>query len=169
MPRKSSREKIKALIRNLKQSSLCADCSQNIPGEMTFDHLIGEVKRFDLARSPKYSITLVMSELSKCQIVCVPCHRTREDLRLQDPCYQETKKSLETIAKVFQIFAVLSGNDAAYREYRDISREKDKKKKDRARYRSNKRKHAEPIEEVVMPNPEPLLLEVDISKSEVQI
>lgn len=145
MPRKTSREKIKTLIRDLKKNAPCADCNENIPGKMTFDHQLGELKRFDLARSPKYPIKVVLAEIKKCQIVCNPCHKVREDARLKDPVYQETKKAVEVIAKVFLMLAILSGSEPAYKEYRDISKEKEKKKKDRTRYKLKKQKEKDLI------------------------
>lgn len=116
------------------------DCGLTTPERLTFDHQLGEMKRFDLARSTKYPISLVIKEIEKCHIVCITCHRLREDARLEDKQYQETKSHLEAITRVFLILAMLSGSEAAYREYRDISREKEKKKKDRQRYKKNRAK-----------------------------
>lgn len=140
MSRKNSRRKIRSFLDDLKKTSACLDCGLAAPERLTFDHQLGEMKRFDLARSTKYPISLVIKEISKCQIVCITCHRLREDARLKDRRYQETKSQVEAISKVFLLLAILSGSDIAYKEYRDISREKEKKKKDRQRYKRNKTK-----------------------------
>lgn len=138
MSRKNSRKKIRSFLDDLKKSSSCLDCGIASPERLTFDHQLGEMKRFDLARSTKYPISLVVKEIEKCHIVCITCHRLREDARLKDRHYQETKSHLEAITKVFLLLAILSGSDGAYKEYRDISREKEKKKKDRQRYKKNR-------------------------------
>ena len=137
MPRKSSRKKVRAFIQDLKTRSVCLDCGGS--EELTFDHRPGEIKRFDIAQGPKYSMSLVISEISKCQIVCIPCHRQREELRATDPGFHDNKKMMEAVCHLFRLFSILSGNEDAYKEYRDIYREKEKKKKDRSRYRRNKK------------------------------
>jgi hypothetical protein len=154
MSRKNSRRKIRSFLDGLKKNSVCLDCG--LTERLTFDHQLGEMKRFDLARSTKYPISLVIKEISKCQIVCVTCHRLREDARLKDKRYQETKSHVEAISKAFLLLAILSGSDVAYKEYRDISREKEKKKKDRQRYKRNKTK-AKNFESIpLLPNDLPL-------------
>lgn len=144
MPRKNSREKVKAFIRDFKSKSACLDCGTK--EELTFDHRPEEIKRFDLAQAPKYSITLVLQEIAKCQIVCIPCHRTREDIRLEDPSFQDNKKMMEAVCKVFRLFSILAGSEAAYRECRDIAREKEKKKRDRLRYKRSKKNRTKELE-----------------------
>ena len=153
MSRKNARKRIRSLLDALKNVSSCVDCGITDPGKLTFDHQLGEVKRFDLAQGTKYSISLVLKELEKCHVVCVICHRAREDVRLRDKSYQETKSAVEAVARVFHILAILGGSDVAYREYRDISKEKEKKRRDRQRYKKRRAQaKAEIVHEITSPD-----------------
>jgi len=156
MSRKNSRKKIRSFLDNLKNNSSCVDCGVATSEQLTFDHQLGQVKRFDLASSAKYSIGLVMQEIEKCHIVCITCHRIREEARLKDKNYQDTKARLSAVVRVFLLLAVLSGSEVAYKEYRDISREKEKKKKDRQRYKRNRARARNPESTVLLQNDLPM-------------
>jgi hypothetical protein len=59
----------------------CLDCGTPFPPEaMDFDHLQGE-KVVRVSAMTTWSWTRVLIELSKCELVCANCHRTRTQLR----------------------------------------------------------------------------------------
>ncbi|RJR10264.1 hypothetical protein C4588_03635 [Candidatus Parcubacteria bacterium] len=147
MSRKSSSKKVRSLLKDLKTNSSCLDCGLTDPSQLTFDHQLGQVKRFDIASSARFSVELVQKELQKCEVVCIPCHRLRETNRLKDTEFQETKKFLIAIVRVFQVLAVLSGNEDAYREWRDVSKQTEKKRKDRKRYKRSRAQRKNQIKE----------------------
>lgn len=78
------RANISKFVRQLKESSPCADCSKSFPYYvMDFDHM--ENKKFEvnfLASSGR--IGALKREIEKCEIVCSNCHRMRSHARLQE-------------------------------------------------------------------------------------
>lgn len=82
---KSSRQRNKQVIREIKESSPCSDCKEFYPYYiMQFDHIepnnkIGGVNRL-LTTS---SIGTVLNEVDKCELVCANCHAKRTWSRLQ--------------------------------------------------------------------------------------
>lgn len=55
----------------------CCDCNKQYPYYvMDIDHIKGK-KLFNLAHSYKYSLREVITELSKCEVICSNCHRER--------------------------------------------------------------------------------------------
>ena len=60
------------------KSRPCMDCGGTFPPEcMDFDHRDPKTKRHSLAQMAEYSMESIMSEISKCDLVCANCHRTR--------------------------------------------------------------------------------------------
>lgn len=61
----------------------CADCHKKfIPAVMDFDHL--NHKRFTIgALGHKVSMTILLAEIAKCEVVCANCHRIRTHKRLR--------------------------------------------------------------------------------------
>lgn len=82
---KNSRERNKQVIREIKESSPCFDCKNFYPYYiMQFDHVglddkVGSINRL-LTTS---SITTVLNEIEKCELVCANCHAKRTWSRLQ--------------------------------------------------------------------------------------
>jgi hypothetical protein len=64
---------------DLYKSKPCVDCGKTFPPYvMDFDHLQGEVKVGNVSSLVKISTWgAVLSEVSKCEVVCVCCHRLR--------------------------------------------------------------------------------------------
>lgn len=87
------------IIRNTKivnaaKNVPCADCGQRWPPEaMDFDHVRGK-KLADLSRMSKtrYSVSKILEEIAKCEVVCACCHRIRTNRRRlsQSPSYGAT-------------------------------------------------------------------------------
>jgi len=68
-----------------KKSGLCVDCSKSfIPAAMHFDHRPGEIKirhiRGLIDRAVSFEI--IQTEIAKCDLVCVGCHRIRTASRM---------------------------------------------------------------------------------------
>lgn len=78
--RQYQREKTQRL-RAYKAAQGCADCGENDPIVLDFDHVRGE-KSFDIghALGAKGWSTL-LKEIEKCDVVCANCHRRRTALR----------------------------------------------------------------------------------------
>ena len=69
------------LIRQAK-SRPCADCGVQYPYYvMDFDHRDGEEKLFELNSVARKTITGILREIEKCDVVCANCHRERTQRR----------------------------------------------------------------------------------------
>jgi hypothetical protein len=80
------RERIKTYVDELKQASPCADCKQSFhPVAMDFDHLPGHTKLKSIAYMVmrRWSLSSIIEEIAKCEIVCSNCHRVRTIKRLK--------------------------------------------------------------------------------------
>jgi hypothetical protein len=63
------------------ESNPCADCGEQDPLVLEFDHL--RDKRFDIGSSlPDRNWQSILAEISKCDVVCANCHRRRTARRL---------------------------------------------------------------------------------------
>lgn len=68
----------KKRIRELKESTPCADCGEYYPFYvMQFDHLDRYVKRAAISRLSSSAWETVKDEMAKCVIVCANCHAFR--------------------------------------------------------------------------------------------
>jgi hypothetical protein len=77
------RQAIGRFLRELKQSSPCADCHVSYPYYvMQFDHVRG-IKEFDLGSFAQRSMKRVLAEVGKCDLVCGNCHAERTHQRRQ--------------------------------------------------------------------------------------
>lgn len=68
------------MIRSMKESTPCADCGQKFPAYvMDFDHRPGVVKVAGIATMARMTFTWqdILTEISKCDLVCANCHRIR--------------------------------------------------------------------------------------------
>lgn len=81
------REKLKASCRAGRdlvvaaKKNPCTDCGLLVPGHMSFDHLPGHVKKFDIGHSMRRKLNQIRRELAKCELVCCLCHDRRERAR----------------------------------------------------------------------------------------
>lgn len=65
-------------IKELKESTPCADCKQSYPScVMDFDHVRGRKKIAIGTAVRKWDLNQIKSEILKCEIVCSNCHRIR--------------------------------------------------------------------------------------------
>jgi hypothetical protein len=57
----------------------CVDCGYNKhPNALEFDHLPGAVKSFNIGEKVgSYSLSRIMEEIAKCEVVCANCHAIR--------------------------------------------------------------------------------------------
>jgi hypothetical protein len=64
-------------LRDLKEEAGCADCGGSFPHYvLEFDHVRGE-KEFPISSFAARGWDRVLSELSKCDVVCANCHNVR--------------------------------------------------------------------------------------------
>lgn len=71
------------LIRRAK-SRPCADCGVQYPYYvMDFDHRDGATKSFGLNSVARMTVTQILREIEKCDVVCANCHRERTQRRLK--------------------------------------------------------------------------------------
>lgn len=60
----------------------CVDCGYNAHSEaLDFDHLPGKGKRLCISAMRSLSMSIILSEVEKCEIVCANCHRVRTAAR----------------------------------------------------------------------------------------
>jgi hypothetical protein len=76
---------LRSYVNILKSSTPCLDCRQTFPAcVMDFDHVRGS-KLADishiLSHISNYSRQILLTELSKCELVCANCHRIRTAFR----------------------------------------------------------------------------------------
>ncbi len=79
------REEISRFLIDYKESRGCTDCGGKYPyWVLDFDHL-GE-KEFNVSAYREITVNLekVKEEVSKCEVVCANCHRTRSYIRQMD-------------------------------------------------------------------------------------
>lgn len=72
---------------NTLKAAPCMDCDKTFPTEaMDWDHRPGTVKTYNIGElvSGRYSFDKVLTEISKCDLVCSNCHRTRLKNRLNE-------------------------------------------------------------------------------------
>lgn len=79
MSKSKIRKQIRELIRRYKDRP-CQDCGIKYEkSRMSYDHVRG-IKRFNLGGSILHeTIESVVEEIKKCDILCLGCHKIRED------------------------------------------------------------------------------------------
>ncbi len=71
-------KKIKAWLKEYKQSLQCEDCGENHPACLDFHHRDPSEKKFSIGRLKDYlSMRLLQNEIAKCRVLCSNCHRKR--------------------------------------------------------------------------------------------
>jgi len=78
--RKTSSERFKEKIAQIKETNGCSDCGKKLPHYvLEFDHVPERGKKVDgIFRVFKtYGIETAIKEIEKCDIVCANCHKTR--------------------------------------------------------------------------------------------
>ena len=71
-------KKIKAWLKEYKQSLKCEDCGESHPSCLDFHHKDPSEKKFSIGRLKDYlSMRLLQSEIAKCRVLCSNCHRKR--------------------------------------------------------------------------------------------
>ncbi len=97
----ANRRKIGDEIDKIKSSGACLDCGVSHPTEpylMEFDHLRDKKENVSWAVLRGWSLSSVMEEIAKCELVCVMCHRFRTWKRIPDVrsinCKAENQKKM---------------------------------------------------------------------------
>lgn len=72
-------EKKTEIVQAIKVERGCADCGyREHPAALEFDHRPGEEKSFNIGEKMGcYSLTRIMEEIAKCEVVCANCHAIR--------------------------------------------------------------------------------------------
>lgn len=72
-----------ARLHEIKLAHGCVECGYaKNPVALEFDHRPGEVKLFDVSKSPGRNWALTLAEIDKCDVVCANCHQIRTHVRL---------------------------------------------------------------------------------------
>jgi hypothetical protein len=75
---RSRESRIKAWLRDYKQSIGCEDCGETHPACLEFHHTDPSEKKFSIGRVRDYlSVRLLKTEIAKCRLLCANCHRKR--------------------------------------------------------------------------------------------
>jgi hypothetical protein len=83
---RDARTRAREFVVNLKSTTPCADCGQMFPHNperMDFDHLSDKETTIAKLVASGAAPRRLMVEISKCEIVCGNCHRTRTVTRLR--------------------------------------------------------------------------------------
>lgn len=79
------RQKELRKIINEAKNKPCTDCKEQYnQWQLTFDHLPEFTKKFNIssAKAESVSISTLLNELAKCEVVCANCHANRTHSRL---------------------------------------------------------------------------------------
>lgn len=69
-------KRIKAWLREYKESLGCEACGEKHPACLEFHHTNRQEKRFAIGRLKDYlSLKLLQAEIAKCRLLCANCHR----------------------------------------------------------------------------------------------
>lgn len=97
MSSKEHRRKIRKMIQDYKEFVGCVDCKVKHPHYiLDFDHLPGTTDTMKVSRAVEYSITRVIEEMLKCEVVCANCHRVRTYDRGQNYRGAESRNGTST-------------------------------------------------------------------------
>lgn len=72
-----SQSKLREWFRSAKQGLSCAECSEDHPATLQFDHVNPEEKEHsisDMIQDGHYDIEEVIEEMNKCRVLCANCH-----------------------------------------------------------------------------------------------
>jgi hypothetical protein len=88
---KRHRLKVRGLLFEYLSTKKCADCGENDPIVLDFDHRdpSKKFKPISLMLSGHYSWESVLKEIKKCEIRCANCHRRKTYLQFK--CFGKTK------------------------------------------------------------------------------
>jgi hypothetical protein len=72
----AARDRTRAIFRELKSKLKCNRCPQNHIAALQFHHTDPATKEFDIgyAASKNWSMTRIMEEIAKCEVLCASCH-----------------------------------------------------------------------------------------------
>lgn len=70
-------QEAKALVRRYLETNPCVDCGEADPVVLEFDHLRDKRAAVSLLRVTATKCSAIAEEISKCEVVCVNCHRRR--------------------------------------------------------------------------------------------
>ncbi len=69
-------KKIKAWLKEYKESLRCENCGENHPACLEFHHTNPSEKKFSIGRIKDYlSWKMLKEEIGKCRVLCANCHR----------------------------------------------------------------------------------------------
>ncbi len=75
--RKRSHDRLRSYLLKYYQSHNCVDCGESDPIVLEFDHIKGKTKGISVMLTSAVSIKTLETEIAKCEVVCVNCHRRR--------------------------------------------------------------------------------------------
>lgn len=65
---------IKQFIIEFKKDKSCIKCGESHPACLQFHHRDKNNKKFEISHSHSYTITTILKEIEKCDILCANCH-----------------------------------------------------------------------------------------------
>lgn len=71
----------KPFVRRYLETHTCTDCGESDPAVLEFDHVGPKRNGLRILAHAGASLDLLRDEISKCEVVCVNCHRRRTALR----------------------------------------------------------------------------------------
>lgn len=86
--RKRQKQRISELIAGIKSYADCELCGEENSDKLTFHHRDPATKEFNVGSGARYTVTKVIREICKCDIVCRDCH---------DDIHSTEKKTLDSV------------------------------------------------------------------------
>jgi hypothetical protein len=72
--KRNNRDKGRIFLDNFKKTQPCIKCGESRPCCLVFHHRNPALKKFDISHSRDKSISSLLSEMKKCDILCSNCH-----------------------------------------------------------------------------------------------
>ena len=89
-------------VQQYKLDHPCADCGENDPVVLEFDHVRGE-KSFTIGQNVcSHSVEEVQDEIAKCDVACANCHRRRTARRVGERMESRRQTSTKLLEQVFE-------------------------------------------------------------------
>jgi hypothetical protein len=96
----TGKAQIRRFVQLFKEATGCVDCKNYYPHYMLdFDHLPGAVDTIKVSRAVSISMSRVIEEIKKCDVVCANCHRIRTYERGQNYRGSELRNGSSTHRK----------------------------------------------------------------------
>ena len=75
--RKAAYERGKAFVDEYLSDKKCSECGFDHPAALDFHHIDPDTKEFAVSTMKSLSLSRILEEIKKCEILCANCHRIK--------------------------------------------------------------------------------------------